>query len=134
MELKNRVTADIITAMKEKNKTKLDILRLVKSEIQRAEQTPKGKIELSDSEVIKIIKKLVEAIKETTNDMEELKAIGIYLPPQLSQHEIQVIVKKQKEEGLSKLGDFMKYFKDNWGGQYDGSILSIIVKNTLQCD
>ena len=58
MTLKDKIIADMTTAMKEKNAVARDILRVIKGEIERAEQDPKkGKIVLSDGDISKIIKK-----------------------------------------------------------------------------
>jgi len=131
MNLNVKISEDLKTAMKEKNVVKLGILRVLKSELQRIEQSANGKIELTDADVIKIAKKLIDGIKETTNNQEELVVLDSYLPKQLTEETIRMIVFTVKQSGVSQMGDFMKYFKTNHEGQYDGKILSNIVKEHI---
>jgi len=131
MNLNVKISEDLKTAMKEKNVVKLGILRVLKSELQRIEQSANGKIELTDADVIKIAKKLIDGIKETTNNQEELVVLDSYLPKQLTEETIRMIVSTVKQSGVSQMGDFMKYFKTNHEGQYDGKILSNIVKEHI---
>ena len=84
MSLTNLISEDLKTAMKEKNAVKLSVLRVLKAEVQRSEQTANGKVELTDGDVIKIVKKLAEGIKETTKNQDELNVLEAYLPKQLS--------------------------------------------------
>jgi hypothetical protein len=129
--LKLKITEDLKSAMKSKDTDKLGIIRVLKGEIERSEQTSTGKVELTDSEIVKIVKKLIEAIKETTNDKTELAVLDVYLPKQLSEDEIKIIVATVKQSGVSQMGDFMKHFKTNYDGQYDGKLLSNLVKEAL---
>jgi uncharacterized protein YqeY len=129
--LKLRITEDLKSAMKSKDTNKLGIIRVLKGEIERSEQTSTGKVELTDGEIVKIVKKLIEGIKETTNDEVELAALDVYLPKQLTEAEIKMIVATVKQSGASEMGDFMKYFKSQHDGQYDGKLLSNLVKEAL---
>lgn len=131
MSLAIKVSEDLKSAMKEKNTTKLSVLRVLKSELQRNEQSTNGKVELTDGDIVKLVKKLVEGIKETTKNADELAVLEAYLPKQMTEAEIKLIVAKLKEAGNSNVGDFMKYFKSNHDGLYDGKILSNIVKEVL---
>lgn len=128
MTLKTRVSDDLKTAMKEKNAGKLSILRVLKSEIERNEQTSNGRVELSDGDVIKLTKKLVEGIKETTGNQAEISALEIYLPSQLTEEQIKEII---TISSLTDMGSIMKYFKTNHDGTYDGKTLSGIVKTLI---
>ena len=131
MNLKEKVSEDLKTAMKEKNTVKLSILRVLKGEIERNGQGPSGKVDLTDGDVVKIVKKLVEGIKETTNNQDELNVLNDYLPKQMSESEIRLVINTVKQSGASNIGDFMKYFKVYHDGQYDGKVLSNLVKEVL---
>jgi len=131
MSLAVKVSEDLKSAMKEKNTTKLSVLRVLKSELQRNEQSANGKVELTDGDIIKLVKKLVEGIKETTKNADELAVLEAYLPKQMSETEMKLVVSKLKEAGHSNVGDFMKYFKSKHDGLYDGKFLSNIVKEVL---
>lgn len=129
MSLINSISEDLKSAMKEKNATKLGILRVLKAEIQRSEQGANGKVELTDSDVVKIVKKLVEGIKETTKNQDELGVLEGYLPKQLTEDQMREIISLLS---VKDMGTIMKHFKTNYDGQYDGKTLSSIVKESLQ--
>lgn len=128
MSLANLISEDLKTAMKEKNAVKLSVLRVLKAEVQRSEQSANGKIELTDGDVIKIVKKLAEGIKETTKNQDELSVLEAYLPKQLSEAEMREIVSLLS---VKDMGSIMKHFKLNYDGQYDGKTLSTIAKEVL---
>lgn len=128
MNLINSISEDLKTAMKEKNTVKLGILRVLKAEIQRSEQGANGKVELTDGDVIKLVKKLVEGIKETTNNQDELSILETYLPKQLSETEMRQIISLLS---VKDMGAIMKHFKANYDGQYDGKTLSTIAKENI---
>ena len=129
--MKNRIKKDMITAMKEKDTVTRDILRVVTGEIQRNEQSSKGKVELTDTEVIKIIQKMVD----TAETVEDAKVLEAYLPKQMSNAEIcQIVVTHTAIKGYTSpkdMGKVMAYFKENYAGTYDGRALSGIVKEIL---
>jgi uncharacterized protein YqeY len=125
MSLKLSISEAIKVAMKAKETGKLSILRVVKGEIERAEQSPNGKIELADSDVIKIIKKMVDNIKETTNNVAELEVLEVYVPKQLSETEIKNILSLLS---VKNVGEIMKYFKTNYDGLYDRKVVSSLAK------
>jgi uncharacterized protein YqeY len=129
MSLTNLISEDLKSAMKEKNAIKLSVLRVLKAELQRSEQSTSGKVELTDGDVIKVVKKLSEGIKETTNDQDELAVLEVYLPKQLSEVEMREIISMLS---VKDMGTVMKHFKANYDGQYDGKTLSTLVKESLQ--
>lgn len=134
MTLKDKITTDMTTAMKEKNAVARDILRVIKGEIERAEQDPKkGKIILSDGDVAKIIKKSIAGIKETTNDEAQINVLESYLPKQLSTDEIKVIVNKiLTEDGVNPtIKDVLAAFNANYMGRADGKILADTIKEEI---
>jgi uncharacterized protein YqeY len=100
----------------------------VKGEIERNEQSASGKIELPDGDVIKLVKKLIDSIKETTNNQIEISTLENYLPKQLTEDEIRGILSLL---AVKDLGAVMKSFKANYDGLYDGKLLSTIVKENL---
>lgn len=99
MSIKTQISADLTTAMKEKNLKTLNILRVLKAEIERNEQTDKGRVELTDGQVVSMVKKFIYNVKETTNDSDEIAVMQKYLPQQLQESEIRSEVLKIKEAG-----------------------------------
>ena len=135
MTLKLKLSEDLKLAMIARDSLKLASVRMIKSEVDRAEQTATGKIELSDGDIMKIIKKLVEGVKETTNLQAEIEIYESYLPKQFTESEMKSIVLEIKDKiGLNSakdMGKLMTYFKLNYEGQYDGKMLSSIAKEML---
>lgn len=125
MSLKIQITEEIKIAMKAKNTIELSILRVLKSEIERNEQSTSGKIELNDIEIVKIVKKMIDGIKETTKDILQLEVLEKYIPQQLSECEIR---EKITSMSIKNMSEIMKYFKTFCDGKYDGKLLSNIAK------
>jgi uncharacterized protein YqeY len=135
MTLKEQISTDLITAMKNKNSTALKVLRVLKAEIEREEQSDSGKIELSDGQIIGMVKKFIDGVNQTTKDQSEIDVMIKYLPQQLLEAEIRTEVLKIKENnnlsGIKDMGKIMSHFKSNYEGRYDGKILSVIAKEVL---
>ena len=124
----------IKSAILNKDVETLSILRVLKGEIERNEQTSKGKIDLSDSDIINIVKKLAQGVKDTNGSVTELTVLESFLPKQLSEAELTSLVSdfvQANSVSLKDMGHIMSYFKSNYGGQYDGKLLSEIVKRLL---
>ena len=96
--MKDRILKDIVTAMKEKDKEKLTVLRMVKGAMQLEEINQKK--ELTDEDVIGILAKQIKTRKESIAEFEkgnrkdlidqtnaEIKIIEEYMPEQLSEEE-----------------------------------------------
>ncbi len=131
MNLKETISNDLKQSMKDKNMVKLNVLRVLKAEIERNEQTPNGKIELSDSDIIKQVKKMIEGVKESFGNTEELSVLETYLPKQLSSDEIKSIIDVCRLAGNTNMGDIMKHFKSNYDGLYDGKTVSNLIKELV---
>ena len=63
--MKNRLNADLKSAMKEKNTLRLNAIRLVKKYIQELETSVGHNGEATDAEIMKIISKLVKQGKDS---------------------------------------------------------------------
>lgn len=135
MELQKQINSDLVSAMKNKETTTLNVLRVLKGEIQRAEQSPSGKIELSDGDVIKLIKKSIDSINETGGNQAEVAVLEKYMPKQMTEIEINLVVipliLNNNYNSPKDMGKIMGYFNQNYAGQYDGKLLSEVVKNLL---
>ncbi len=135
MGLKEQINADLVTAMKTKDATSLNVLRVLKGEIQRSEQSSNGKVEVSDADIIKLIKKSIDGINETGGDQSEIAVLEKYMPKQMTEFEIQLAVTSlilgNNYNSPKDMGKIMAYFNQNHAGQYDGKLLSEVVKNLL---
>lgn len=87
--------------------------------------------EVTDQDCIAVIKKHIKGLDEmiaTANCMKstvEKIVLTSYLPSQLSESQMREII---AYKGLSAVPDVMKFFKENYPGQYDGKLLSQVAK------
>jgi uncharacterized protein YqeY len=91
----------------------------------------------SEDQIYAIVKKLYESAEYLAErDLsEEAKIEYVYLKDyikqQLSAEEIIKIITGLKTNFNCNIGLVMKYFKDNYSGQYDGKLVSQIAKEIL---
>ena len=115
MTLKERITADYMTAFKAKDTNAKNLLSVIKGEIQTIEKNT-GVESMSDEDVLKIITKTKKSLDETNSKFPsdqtsaELVIVEAYLPKQMSESEIELRIKQLIEEGASSIGDIMKSF------------------------
>lgn len=132
--LKNNITDRIKVAMRDKDAETLSILRVLKGEIERNEQTSKGKVELSDADIVAIAKKLLQSSKDTGASATEISVLESFVPKQMTESELTELTNdyiKSNNLSLKDMGVIMNHFKNTYSGQYDGKVLSGIVKTIL---
>jgi len=95
MTLQERINTELVVAMKAKDVTKRDLLRVVIGEINRI-----GK-EISDKDVVKILKKMIENATEVGNTS-EIYILETYLPTEISDKDIHNVVKYVLNSFLEK--------------------------------
>ncbi len=150
MSLKDTIGEDIKTAMKARDKVRLETVRSIKKLLleKEVEARGKGKNELSADEELTVLTQLAkqrrEAITQYENvgrteladqERQELVIIEEYLPKQLSEDEVKAIVTEVIEQvGASSpkdmgkvMGPAMKRLK----GQADGKVVQTCVKALL---
>lgn len=144
--MKERISNDIVAAMKEKDKVTLETLRMVKGAIQMEEI--KVKKELTDDDIAIVISKQIKTRKESIEEFkkgnredlvskteEEIKVLEKYMPEQLSEEEIRKIVDKVVEELGAKLpsdmGKVMGKITPLVKGKADMGLVSKLVKDKL---
>ena len=148
MSLRDQITSELKTAMKEKNADKLSCLRFLQSEIKNKEIDIRPKT-LSDDEILQVITKLVKQRKEGIeqfqaagrNDLvekeeKELEILESFLPEQMSEEDVKSVVEDAvKETGASSMKDMgavMKTVLAKTQGAADGKLVSQLVKERLQ--
>lgn len=102
-----------------------NLISTIIGELDRKSKTP------NEAEVMSVIKKIRDADLEVTltdQIAEELNFLNGLIPKSLSEDGMMKIVSSLS---FSKIGDYMSYFKNNYSGQYDGKLLSSIVKSKL---
>ena len=141
-----KISADIMSALREKDKKRLQVLRSIKSALKYREIELKK--ELSQDESIAILntqlKKREQAIElylqgERTDlaDIEkyEIEIIKTYLPEPLTETEMEIEVDEAiaelNAESMRDMGKVMKALKEKLGSKADGKILSSIVRAKL---
>ena len=137
MSLKDQLKEDMKAAMKarEEGKTALSVIRMVNSAIKNTEIN--DKIEL-DEEMKTRQDSLTEFEKAGREDLishvkEEMAVLQKYLPEQLKDDEIRIIV----QEAIAACGDnvnmgnVMKHVMPKTKGRADGKIVNNIVKELL---
>jgi len=144
--MREKILKDIMLSMKNKNKDKLSVLRMVKGAIQLEEINKKK--ELDDNEVIAVISKqiktrresIVEFKKGNRNDLveqteKEIEILNEYMPEQLSDEEIEKIILEVFEEvrpqSTSDMGKIMKSLTPKLTGKADMSMVSKLVKEKI---
>lgn len=150
MSLKTRISDDIKTAMKAKDKVRLETLRSIKKVILEKESTvrPSGQDELTEEQELDVLTQLAKQRKDAINqyqnagredlaqqEAEELTIIEEYLPQQLSEAEVEAVIDEliakvgaSSPRDMGKvMGPAMKQLK----GRANGSQVQAIVKAKL---
>ncbi len=147
MALKEKISEDMKAAMKAHEKERLAVIRMVRSAIRQMEID--GKKELDDEGVIAVISKEVKMRKDSLEEFQkggredlvaktqaEIDVLLPYLPEQLSEEEITVLVKEAMEQtGASApkdMGKVMGVLMPKVKGRADGKLVNGIVKSMLQ--
>ena len=110
MKLKEQISKDYITAMREKNVPAKNLLSVVKGDIQNLEKETRE--DCTDEDVIKILTKTAKNLREV-NDAEskiQLEIVDSYLPKQMSREEIVLKVTELVNSGITNIGGIMKEF------------------------
>lgn len=141
-----KINADLQNAMKNGDKFRLSVIRMVKSDI--IAESRKGKIhDLTDEEILSLIKRGVKSRKEAILEYEkygkeetvlslkeEIKILQEYLPEELSEEEIKKeldeIFAIEKPEGIKDMGKIMKIASSKLKNA-DMSLVSKLIKERL---
>ena len=140
------IKKDLVTSMKEQDKFKTSVLRMLKSALE-AEKINK-KHDLSDDEVIAVIKKQVKVRNASVEEFEkynrtdmaedlkkEIDILNTYLPEELSIEEINKIIDdtilELKAETIKDMGLVIKTISSKYASSVDMGTVSKIVKEKL---
>lgn len=129
MNLQKQIKSDLTTAIKAKDEEKKDTLRVILGEFGRLD-----KKELSDDEVVKILKKLIKSEKEMLEkkgddtDSIYIRVIENYLPKMATQGEITLWIEQNVDfsefkNKMQAMGLIMKHF----GATADGNAVKKIL-------
>ncbi len=144
--MREQILKDLVSAMKEKDKDKLAVLRMVKGAMQLEEINKKK--ELSDDEVIAVLAKQIKTRRESIEEFKkgnrvdlieqtekEIAILETYMPEQLSEEEVAKII----DEAIAKIdakvpsdmGKVMGIVTPQLRGKADMSQVSKLVKERL---
>ncbi len=149
MALRDKIHADLLTAMKAKEETKTGALRLLKAAIMKFEVSGDKKKDATDEEVLQIIGREVKQRKDSIdaylkggrNDLAvheeaELKILETYLPAQMSEEALKKVVSQViSQTGASSKADFGKVMGAVMAqvkGKADGQLVSRLVGELLK--
>jgi len=145
-ELKKRITDDIKSAMKAKDKQALKAVRMILEAIKQKEIDER--IELDDTQVMTVIQKMVKQRKDSISQFSdagrsdlveieeaELETINNYMPEQLSDEEVTSVVDKAINDSgansMKDMGKLMGMLKAQLQGKADMSLVSQLIKSRL---
>lgn len=149
MNLSERVDADLKTAMREKNATKLAVLRMLKAAMMNAAIEKSGaQGQLNAADATQVIRKQVKQRQDSiesfekggraelaAKEKEELSILQSYLPQQMSAEEIsKAVCEAIAEVGATskqQMGAVMKAVQAKVAGRADGKTLSAEVQKQL---
>ena len=147
MELREKILADIKSAMVSKDAVKLNTLRFLNAQIKNKEidsrPTP-----ITAEDVMGVIKKLVKQRKESIeqfsaagrtdladNETAELKVLETYLPAQMSREQVEALVGEviaaTGAKTIKEMGLVIKETQARAAGTADGKMISEVVKAKL---
>ncbi len=148
MDLFEKISADIKSAMLAKDKVRLETLRGIKKEFLEAKTAKGGDGSLSDEVATKILVKMVKQRKESASiyasqnradlsesELAEAAVIEEYLPKQLSEEELtaelQKIIAEVGATSAKEMGKVMGIASKVLAGRAEGKAISAKVKELL---
>ena len=146
--LKDKLNEDMKAAMIAKNVDKLSTIRMLKSAIQYAEIQKGAGYAATDEDILEVIGREVKKRRESIElyekgnrqeladkEKQELELLQTYLPEQLSEDEIRLIVKSTIEStgstSMQDMGKLMGALMPQIKGKADGNLVNKIIRETL---
>ncbi len=130
MGLQQEIESQLIAAIKAKDKERAGAIRILKGEFQRQPEK-----ELSDDQVVAIIKKLIKSEKELleASKQEDSAYIGIlqeYLPQQADADEVRSWIKENIDfNSFANKMQAMRPIMAHFGSAVDGAVVKKILQD-----
>ena len=148
MDIFEKVSKDIIAAMKAKDKMRLVALRNVKKYFIEAKTAPGANDTLDDATALKILSKLAKQGRDTAalyteqgrpdlaeEETAQAAIIEEYLPKALSadelEAEVKAIIAETGASSMKDMGKVMGIASKKLAGRADGKAISVLVKQLL---
>lgn len=146
MSLKEQMLEDLKTAMKDRDVIRKNTVQMVRSAVLQVEKD--SKITLDDDGILEVIAKELKKRRDVLPEYEksgrqdlidglkaEIEVLLQYLPKQLTEEELEVIVRQAvKDTGASSardMGKVMQAVMPQVKGKADGKMINNIVKKIL---
>jgi len=146
VSLKERIVADMKTAMRSRDTVRLDTIRLLRAAIQRKEVD--NRIELEDSDVLQVVQKLVKQCRDAADQFQQggrpdladrekanMAILAAYLPAPLSDAEmdrlVDEVIQQTGASSMKDMGKVMGVVKSRAQGQADMGAVSGKIKRLL---
>jgi uncharacterized protein YqeY len=147
-ELKDRLQADLTASMKARDELTTATLRMVLTAVGNEEVAGKSARQLSDEEVLKVIAREAKKRREAADaftagrrpdraerELAEEQVLGTYLPAQLTDEDLGVLVQQAVEEsgasGPQAMGAVMKLVGPKVAGRAEGGRVAAAVRAAL---
>ncbi len=147
MDVKERLHADLTTAMRDGNTQRRDVLRMMLAAIKQVEIDDRKT--LDDAGVVEVLRKQVKQRQESIADFEkagrpadvereraECVIIESYLPQMMSREEVEQIAKSIIDElgvtDTKSMGQVMGRLMPHVKGKADGRVVNEVVRGLLQ--
>jgi len=147
-QLKSTLRTDLHASMREQDRLRSETLRMALTAITNEEVSGKTARELSDDEVLKVLAKEAKKRREAATAYHEAKRpelaareeaelviLEAYLPAQLSDAELEALVRRVLSEtgatGMAQMGLVMKAANALVAGRADGGRVAALVKAAL---
>ena len=144
--IRHLIEEAVKTSMRDRNKERTSTLRMALSELKKEEIDKR--IELSDEDTIKILQRMIKQRKESMSQFRdagrdelaekeesEILILEDFLPEQMSEEEIEILVTETISETAAKepqdMGKVMSSLKSKIKGNADMGLVSKIVKEKL---
>ena len=144
----DQISNDIKEAMKARDKVRLEALRNIKKVFIEAKTAPGANDTLEDAQALKILQKLAKQGHDSADlytsqnrpdlaeeEMAQVNVIESYLPKQMSEEEIEAVVKEiiaqTGAQSMKDMGKVMGIASKQLAGKADGKKISEIVKKLL---
>ncbi|MEZ4750711.1 MAG: GatB/YqeY domain-containing protein [Bdellovibrionota bacterium] len=146
MDPKTKIKSDLVQAMKAKDTERVSVIRMVQAELQKREIDKRAPI--SEDEFLKMIATLIKQRRESeeafkkggredlaTKESKEAEMLQGYLPPQLSDEELEsIVVSAISETGatsVKEMGKVMQAVMPKVAGRADGKRINQMVQSKL---
>jgi uncharacterized protein YqeY len=146
MDIRDRISDEMIKAAKDKDKAKLSVLRMIKSALHNKEIDLKD--EFGEKEILQVLSSMIKQRKDSVEQFrnggrlelaekegKEIEVIQGFMPEQMPEEEIKVEIENAIEEAgagsIRDMGKVMKLLMPRLTGKADGKAVGEAVKARL---